>query len=82
MIMKLRWILYLIAGIVLVVIAIFSYIVITNIVVNKIPPPGMEQHLPADTITGFNYSIENAEKIAPDDPIKISPFLPPMTPYF
>lgn len=66
--MKLSWIKYLVVGLILAGIIIFSSIVIFNIVINKIPLPGQEKQLPYEPISGFNYSLKYSNKVPANDP--------------
>jgi hypothetical protein len=65
--MKLSWIKYLIVGVILVVIIFFSSIVIFNVVINKIPLPGMERQLLYEPISGFNYSLTYLNNVSAND---------------
>jgi hypothetical protein len=68
--MKLSWIKFLIAGVVLAIVIIFSSIVLFNIVINKIPLPGFEKSIPIEPISGFNSSLHYLDQVAPHDPVR------------
>jgi hypothetical protein len=66
--MKFSLIKKLVAMTILAGIIFFFSIVLTNILINKIPLPGTEVKLSPDSISGFNYSLKFLNKVVADDP--------------